>query len=109
MPRRAWILWLMLAVLPLRGFAAGWMPTQQAAAQVAAAAATLPPCHGQGSDGPSACCNLCDLCHGASAAAPEVGVPVLPAPCMAPRPLPVHDTGRLVPDRLERPPRIASS
>lgn len=112
MPRRSWILWLMLALLPLRSFAAGWLPAQQSAQVVmhlgAAAPDTAPPCHDTAS-GPSACCTLCDLCHGAAAAATS-GSQALPTlPRGAVRQAPARDTGRQGLDLLERPPRAAGA
>jgi cytochrome c553 len=108
MPRRPWILWLMLALLPLRGFAAGWMPAQQSAQVVmqlgAAAPDVAPPCHDTDS-GPSACCTLCDLCHGAAAAATSAGPMLATLPRLAVRQAPARDTGRQPLDLLERPPR----
>lgn len=87
MRRLHWIIWLMLALLPLRGWAHGFMLVQAAqgsttALPTVAAAAhheasnpdSLPPCHqpmvgaqsdaGESSATASHACALCDLCHG---------------------------------------------
>ena len=107
MLRRTWILWLMLALLPLRSFAAGWLPAQQGAQlvmQLGGASATVPPCHDTDS-GPSACCTVCDLCHGAAASASSDAMRVSAVPHAVLRPAPARDTGRQAPDLLERPPR----
>lgn len=107
MPRRTWILWLMLALLPLRSFAAGWLPAQQSAQvvmQLSAPSQTQAPCHDADS-GPSACCTLCDLCHGAAASAPSDSLLPAVLPRTALRPAPARDTGRQALELLERPPR----
>lgn len=63
------LLWLLLALLPLRGWANGWMHLATTTQTVAEAVAM--PCHGEPapSDGADAStapagCILCDLCHG---------------------------------------------
>jgi hypothetical protein len=107
MLRRHWILWLMLALLPLRSFAAGWLPAQQGAQlvmQLSGVAGTVPPCHDADS-GPSACCTLCDLCHGVAASTTPDAMPVPAMPHAGLRAAPAPDTGRQAPDLLERPPR----
>lgn len=63
------LLWLLLALLPLRGWANGWMHLATANESVAEAVAM--PCHGEpasdagvdASPAPAGC-TLCDLCHG---------------------------------------------
>lgn len=63
------LLWLLLALLPLRGWANGWMHLATTTDTVAEAVAM--PCHGEAapadaseaSAGPAGC-TLCDLCHG---------------------------------------------
>jgi hypothetical protein len=119
-PRRIAValLWLALALLPLRGFAALLMPVG-ASAPVAAVVTEAPqhhgtamPCHGAVQDDAAAAaqpgehtCSLCDLCHSgvAAFAAPVLTLPALPqaapvaqsAPSLEPR----------APDSLFRPPR----
>lgn len=72
-----WLLWLMLALLPLRGWAFAAM-TMPAAGPVEVAAATQslsPPCHEQASPHGDASgdtghrCALCVICHSAVAPA----------------------------------------
>jgi hypothetical protein len=63
------LLWLLLALLPMRGWANGWMHLATADGSVAEAVAM--PCHGDAAPADSgdslpapAGCTLCDLCHG---------------------------------------------
>jgi hypothetical protein len=120
MPRRAWIVWMMFALLPLRGWAAAAMtlpaPDPVAPLETSVAAeATLAPCHesatttdtGDVADAPTGehNCLLCHLCHGAVAGLPAAPVSpqILPAP--VPRIEAGDDTGRRLTGGLERPPR----
>jgi hypothetical protein len=116
MSRRFWIVCLMLALLPLRGWAAASMtvPTVVADAAVhiaqaaTAADAAMPGCHeaaGEESGATDHACNLCDLCHGAVADLAEATVPQMPLPDVSPRPSLARDTGRHAVGGLERPPR----
>ena len=114
------LLWLALALLPLRGFAALLMPVGAAPAAAATVAAEAPqhhgaamPCHGGAVQDDAAAaaqpgehtCSLCNLCHSgvAAFAAPVLMLPALPqdaplaqaAPSVEPR----------APDSLFRPPR----
>lgn len=123
MSRRLWIVWLMLALLPLRGWAVATMAfpsaapvvVEQTSSEHAKAAASHAvqapiPCHpstldgdDQRSGGPA--CTLCDLCHNAVA---THDLPLLASPLRvdtAPRPLVAHDTGHPTVGGLERPPR----
>ncbi len=130
MRSRLIVLWILLALLPLRGWAYSGMQVEMAAGELAmatpsgetgeAAAAhhAAPPCHQESAstdasaDAEStvsghAACLLCDLCHSVALfnAAPPVGaVPVEVAR--------VHcvtgtDTGRSLVGGLDRPPRIS--
>lgn len=114
------LLWIAIALLPLRGLAASLMPAiVQPAASVVAAADEMP-CHGAAADGSAAgehhaqpasavgdcpTCSLCALCHGSVAQAPQPGfeLPALPAlpPAAAP-PTPIEPRAL---DGLFRPPR----
>ena len=111
------LLWIAIALLPLRGLAAAVMPVAMSGlAPVVASApaddtAVAMPCHGASQDASAAAadtshaCALCDLCHSSVAAAPApmVAMPVL------------HDAQPLgalpraalprAPDGLFRPPR----
>lgn len=116
MPSRFWIVCLMLALLPLRGWAAASMTVPAmavaAAAHAEASAApadvAMPACHQAAEDESGAtghACNLCDLCHSAAADLPAPNLAQLPLPDMSPRPAVARDTGRNVAGGLERPPR----
>ena len=116
MSRRFWIVCLMLALLPLRGWAAASMTvpavTMDAAAHVeqtaAPADAAIPACHeaaGDASGTTGHACNLCDLCHGAVADLVDARLPHLPLPDVMPLPAVARDTGRHAVGGLERPPR----
>jgi hypothetical protein len=113
------LLWIAIALLPVRGFASVMMPmlmlgmpTTVVSAPVGDTASAMP-CHGATADQGSApatsshTCSLCDLCHGTVAqveqpsvtlpatheAQPEATVP----PVLEPR----------APDSLFRPPRTS--
>jgi hypothetical protein len=118
MPRRFWIVCLMLALLPLRGWAAASMTVPAALADASVQVATMDDtsahapasCHEAAGDAASApaghACNLCDLCHGATADLADATLPQLPLPAAIPRPALAHDTGRSAVGGLDRPPRI---
>jgi hypothetical protein len=110
------LLWIAIALLPVRGFAAVMMPMSmsgQPSAVMSAPAnsiAAAMPCHGAADDSSapasgSHTCSLCDLCHGTVAqvtppsvtlAAPHEAQPEAAAPpLLEPR----------APDSLFRPPR----
>jgi hypothetical protein len=133
MSRRLCLLWLMLALLPLRGWAVATMALPSAAPVAVeqraehqvdqdvertgkAGMSVMPsvmPCHetvgsvGGSEDGSSAklACTLCDLCHSAATVhtAPELAA--APLPDALPRPASARDTGRNAVGGLERPPR----
>ena len=120
MPRRLWIIWLMLALLPLRGLAVATMEMPGGAAELegaatpalAAAAHANAPCHeGADHDSSSAghACGLCDLCNCAVTVPPQVVAPVQPLPGVIPAPGLARDTGRNAIGGLERPPRRSFS
>ena len=124
--RRAWIVLLLVAMLPLHGWAAAAMGVRMAAIGVVSDPAYVPaaamsaiaeaPCHGQAADGhatdavaaterASHDCASCDLCHTGVAVLADATVAPLPAaPADAPAGHP-RDTGRLMAACLERPPR----
>ena len=108
----------MLALLPLRGWAAASMTVPAAAVEASVqiaqaaghAASALPACHdaaaGDESTPAGHACNLCDLCHGAVA---DMAQPTLlpePLPDVSPRPAATRDTGRQAVGGLDRPPRF---
>ena len=107
----------MLALLPLRGWAAASMTVPAAvvnaaeyAAQAAAPANTATPaCHegaGDESGTTGHTCKLCDLCHGAVADLATPALPHVPVPAVVPPLAPARDTGRHAVGGLDRPPRI---
>lgn len=115
MRRATWILWLMLALLPLRGWAVAGMALPQAVHEVpmavamadqAAPSMSTMPCHQDVAE-PDAgsSCAACDWCHAAMGTAPESTLlgksPMAGAPAVAPE----RDTGRPATGGLERPPR----
>lgn len=109
------LLWLAIALLPLRALGMTWMQagaTSPVPAATAAAPTDAMPCHGVAPEAPAAdvaavhhACQLCDLCHAGVAVAPvapSLGTaPTAAAPDEA---LPAHP-GRVAPDGLFRPPR----
>jgi hypothetical protein len=117
MPFRFWIVCLMLALLPLRGWAAASMTVPAAghdagieAVQVAGPAEPMAPsCHeaaGDASTPTGHACNLCDLCHGAAADQADARIAPMPLPDVTPPVAVARDTGRHAVGGLDRPPRI---
>jgi hypothetical protein len=113
LPRRfvTALLWIAIALLPVRGWAAVLMPAVMHHDAGVGISAT-PPCHGQQQDAPAdeaaaapGSCSLCDLCHTSVAQAPAP--PQLAAPPQ--EALPAADAPTSIepraPDRLYRPPR----
>ena len=112
------VLWVLLALLPLRGWAAGLMAADGWPAGPAVTAKVSAPCHGadaaseelqdqmaaEASAAVSAFCGDCDLCHAPTA---FTGGPALArfAPSDALPEGHPRDTGRLIASWLERPPR----
>jgi hypothetical protein len=97
------MLWLLLALLPLRGWAHLSMHLPAADASVIA------PCHGEAAAAdpatPDQPCTLCDICHGAmlpwaDSAASGRDRRAQPLPAAAPQAAPAAE-----PDALFRPPR----
>jgi cytochrome c553 len=118
MSRRLWIVWLMLALLPLRGWAATTMmiPVSAGGAMpvVAHAGAShhgAAPCHEESSTSETAtsghACTLCDVCHAAVATAPAALIEPLPSPAGTLAPESARDTGRCLAGGLDRPPRAS--
>jgi hypothetical protein len=116
MRRRHWIIWLILALLPLRGLAVATMEMPGSATDVAVAESPASasaahgnaPCHDGADHDPDSndhACSLCDLCHCAVIVPPEVAAPAQPLPGAIPRPGLARDTGRNAIGGLERPPR----
>lgn len=115
--RSAWILWLMLALLPVRGWAVASMdmsmgamdlaPLAQADHTADGAENATPACH-QADDGDSRAvsCQACDWCHAALGLPADTSVQVSEAPAVSPVPDVARDTGRPAVGGLERPPRL---
>jgi hypothetical protein len=117
----ATLLWLLLALMPLRSLAQGWMLVADAAVASATAAPMAldepAPCHGHAGSGGAheasatadhplhAGCGLCDLCHAAglpaAAAVPHFG----PVPDPAVRAAADQPATPPAPDGPFRPPR----
>jgi hypothetical protein len=107
------LVWIAIALLPLRGFAAVWMPAARGdmPAAVHADAPGAMPCHGAAHDDGAApteashSCALCDLCHsGVAQAAPAaVALPVLDH--VTPPPAALTAIEPRAPDGVFRPPR----
>ena len=107
----------MLALLPLRGWAAASMTVPAAVSDASMLVVqvagphehTVPSCHeaaGDESAPAGHACNLCDLCHSAVADQTEASVPQMPLPDVKPQPALARDTGRHAVGGLDRPPRI---
>lgn len=112
MRRATWILWLMLALLPLRSWAAASMsmPIGDAAPAAMVAVDTAPaselPCHDMAGDAiAGSVCQACDWCHAAIVLPAEWALAADDLPAAPPRVGPARDTGRHMPGRLDRPPR----
>lgn len=125
MSRRLWIVWLMLALLPLRGWAVASMTMEMTVVEppviavadvhVTQGVANALPCHeAAGDDGGASsdtchACTLCDLCHSAVSVFTETALSPLPLPDALPRAAMAHDTGLAAVGGLERPPRIVNA
>jgi hypothetical protein len=104
-----WLLWLVIALLPLRG----WAMAQMATAPVVVAQHTTdaqPPCHGEaGTDSPAAVthagCSLCELCHASLGMPAVTALPMPTLPHAAPAALPTTGVRDGPPGDLFRPPR----
>jgi hypothetical protein len=105
MRRFGWIVWLFIALLPLRGVAHSVMNALPPAPPAAMAMADGEPCPMQAAMNTAAGCTQCDLCCAVVAPAPAAHVPAMaqatPAPAVStPAALPPAPL-----DRLYRPPR----
>jgi hypothetical protein len=114
------LLWIAIALLPLRGLAASLMPAMVQPATPVAAAADEMPCHGAVTDDGSASehhkqptaavgdcptCSLCALCHGSVAQAAQVSLDLPELPALPPAAAPPSAIEPRAPDGLFRPPR----
>lgn len=124
MPIRVCLVWLLLALLPLRGWAVTTMAMPMSepasvehrqAAQPSGQHANHPdaigmPCHeapaeDDGTVTPGHACKLCDLCHSAVTLQSAPLTPAVHTAHVTPRPGIERDTGRNAVGGLERPPR----
>lgn len=114
-PTLHWLLWLVIALLPLRGWAMAQM-AQVAAAPITATHHTAdaqPPCHGDSlgdtkTNVVHTGCSLCEVCH-ASLGLPTVVALHLPdLPHAAPTATPITGVRDGPPGELFRPPRHAA-
>ncbi|EHR70085.1 hypothetical protein BurJ1DRAFT_1212 [Burkholderiales bacterium JOSHI_001] len=104
------LLWLLLALLPLRGWAQGTMGLAATATHAQAL-----PCHGEmaehppghaDSDGASkSACSHCDLCHAAAAPNDLQAPPSAALPDTAPAAMSTQAPAATAADSLFRPPR----
>jgi hypothetical protein len=111
------LLWLAIALLPVRGWAVTLMPmamgAQAMAVEAEPAAPSVMPCHGAmaaeataaASESTTPTCSLCDLCHTTVAQAPSPpSWPPAPDDALPPAAAPSPVDSRL-PDGLFRPPQ----
>lgn len=116
-PITVWLLWLAIALLPLRGWAASTMPvavvaeaaTVMTMAEAPSAHADLAgPCHQDGDEASVAgshSCGLCGVCHSAVVSMPTL-TPTLPTLPSARPPIdPAPGVERPVQGGPDRPPR----
>lgn len=115
MRTRTFLLCVLLALLPLRGWATVVMPSMQQASGEAVFAVSTAPCHepsmaSTASDvavtAAHANCASCDLCHAAFAFSADTAATAARQDADSPYPRVEADTGRALPGGLERPPRI---
>ncbi|MES2958063.1 MAG: hypothetical protein V4792_07735 [Pseudomonadota bacterium] len=111
------LLWLAIALLPMRGWAAAVMPVAMASEALgvtlpapagAAEPAAAMPCHGASDEaGPSngSACSHCEACHGATALLACVSERVVVEPGARPRLEPSPGVERPVQSGPDRPPR----
>lgn len=117
------LLWIAIALLPVRGLATALMPAMALPAAQAATLAETPtsmPCHGSMADASAAdqpaepaaapvgdcpTCALCVLCHGSVAQASPPGFELAAMPPVAPAVAPASPIEPRAPDGLFRPPR----
>jgi hypothetical protein len=105
MRRFGWILWLFIALLPLRGMAQVVMTAaapQPPVMEMNAAAEA--PCPMQ-ADGNAAGCTVCDLCCAVVALAPAPPARFKPQALAAPTVAGAQENAPTPPERLFRPPR----
>ena len=122
MRRLSWLLWLLIALMPVRGIAQSLMSFAAAESSPAVVASatdatpcpmhvgatnvdTLPASSSDGNTGTSHACSLCNVCHSAmlplmSSESPTSALPEA-------EPVPAHGlgAGRAAPAELFRPPR----
>jgi hypothetical protein len=105
------LLGVLLALLPLRGWAEATMHLPAPAAQSAADEAPMPPCHaamaqhdGATPDDSTSGCSLCSLCHGTALCLGEAGLTHEAAASTAPAAAPQGHGPPALP-LPERPPR----
>jgi hypothetical protein len=115
MRARTLLICVLLALLPLRGWATVVMPSMQQASDDAVLAVSTAPCHEPSTSATSsdaavpaahAHCASCDLCHAAFAFSGDVAATAGRQRADSPCSRVEADTGRALPGGLERPPRI---
>jgi hypothetical protein len=112
------LLWIAIALLPLRGLAASWMPVAMSGPATVAGAlvnglAAAMPCHGGAVDARAAPsddasapdCSMCELCHASALASESAGLAWSGTPDSPPRAGLDRAPEPRAPDSLFRPPR----
>lgn len=111
-------MWILLALLPLRGWASVSMQVEMAT-DALVTASEMPrhasaPCHeaapasadGNSSGTGHAGCSMCDLCHSVALVSPASPLDAVQAAVTRVRPGTATDTGRALVGGLDRPPRL---
>ena len=111
-------MWILLALLPLRGWASVSMQVEMAT-DALVTASDMPhhasaPCHeaapasadGSTSGSGHAGCSMCDLCHSVALVSPASPLDAVQAAVTRVRPGTATDTGRALVGGLDRPPRL---
>lgn len=112
-PLTVFLLWLAIALLPIRGWAAVVMPAAGTGAMAVAAQAdhsephdAALPCHdGHDESTGGHTCSLCDVCHSAVVAMTGLATALPVLPPARPRAGPAPGIERTVQSGPERPPR----
>lgn len=119
-PSLHWLLWLVIALLPLRGWAQAQMAAPAAARAMATALTSadatqhhadeaMPACHGHvdstAAPTQGSICSLCDVCHASLGLTAPVELRLPDLPGAVPTATPVPGLADGPPSELFRPPR----
>lgn len=110
MRRSAWLLCLLIALLPLRGMAQVVMAQPEQLAAIAITEQAPCPMHAGAGEpahdlGGVSVCSLCDVCHSVAMPMPRVEAAAAAKPGGVPQPAHGLGAGRAPADGLFRPPR----